>query len=93
MGTTYAERDPTADIKLSLSESPGDESKGMSTVNSYPRTEKLGEVEGHCEVDDCSILESTIYKPLCECVPALGVEVCVPHVWRARGKLLQIWKM
>ena len=49
--------------------------------------------EGHCEGDDYSILCSTIYKPLCECVPALGVEVCVPHVWHARGKVLQIWKM
>lgn len=77
LGTSYAER-PTADINLSLSDLPGDERKGMTTVNSYPRTEKLGEVEGHCEVDDCNILESTICKPLCEGVPVLGVEVCAP---------------
>lgn len=77
LGTTYAER-PAADINLSLSDLPGDERKGMSTVNSYPLTKKLGEVEGHCEVDDCNILDSTICKPLCEGVPVMGVEACAP---------------
>lgn len=77
LGTSYAER-PAVDINLSLSDLPRDERKGMSTVNSYPRTKKLGEVDGHCEVDDCNILDSTICKPLCEGVPVLGVEVCAP---------------
>lgn len=77
LGMSYAER-PTADISLLLSDSPGDERAGMPIVNSYPHTEKVWEVEGHCEVDHCNILDSTVCKPLCEGVPVLGVEVSAP---------------